>query len=155
MEALANRGLATVFTRKGSPIHNMLIERAAIKFFCLTSQVSVPTEATRNEVWLPANDISLMLDALNKSLLANPKAIVWFVYDNLTELLFATGFERTYGFLRYATEILAAQRVSALFLFNSKAHDEKVSISIRGLFRNYIECGSEGLKLVRFPREQQ
>lgn len=155
VEALANRGLATVFTRKGSPIHNTLSERAAIKFFCLTSQVSVPTEATRNEVWLPANDISLMLDALNKSLLANPKAMVWFVYDNLTELLFATGFERTYGFLRYATEILAAPRVSALFLFNSKAHDEKISISIKGLFRNYIECGSEGLKLVRFPREQQ
>lgn len=155
VEALANRGLATVFTRKGSPIHNTLSERAAIKFFCLTSQVSVPTEATRNEVWLPANDISLMLDALNKSLLANPKAIIWFVYDNLTELLFATGFERTYGFLRYATEMLASPRVSALFLFNSKAHDEKVSASIKGLFRNYIECGSEGVKLVRFPREQQ
>jgi len=156
VEALANRGLVTVFTRKGSPVHNILSERAAIKFFCLTSQVSVPTDATRNEVWLPANDISLMLDALNKSLIANPKATtIWFVYDNLTELLFATGFERTYGFLRYATEILASPRISALFLFNSKAHDEKISVSIRGLFRNYIECGSEGLKLVRFPREQQ
>jgi len=155
VEALANRGLATVFTRKGSPIHNTLSERAAIKFFCLTSQVSVPTEATRNEVWLPANDISLMLDALNKNLLANPKALIWFVYDNLTELLFATGFERTFGFLRYATEILAPQRVSALFLFNSKAHDDKISISIKGLFRNYVEYGSEGPKLVRFPRQQQ
>jgi hypothetical protein len=155
VEALANRGLASIFTRKGSPIYNALSERAAIRFFCLTTQVSVPTEVTRNEVWLPANDVSLMLDALNKTLLANPHATIWFVYDNLTELLVSSGFERTFGFLRYATEILAQQRISAIFLFNSKAHDDKIAASIKGLFGNYVECGREGLRLVRFSRGQQ
>ncbi|MBO3803213.1 MAG: hypothetical protein JTT11_04970 [Candidatus Brockarchaeota archaeon] len=152
IQGLANRGLVMVFTRKGSPIYNALYERAAIRFYCLTSQVSVPTEAARNEIWLPANDVSLMLDALNKTILSNPRASIWVVYDNLTELIFATGFEKTYGFLRYATEILSLDRVAALFLLNSKAHDDKISISIKGLFRNHVSCGTEGLKLVRFPR---
>jgi hypothetical protein len=153
IQGLANRGLVMVFTRKGSPIYNALYERAAIKFYCLTSQVSVPTEAARNEIWLPANDVSLMLDALNKTILSNPRASIWVVYDNLTELIFATGFEKTYGFLRYATEILSLDRVAALFLLNSKAHDEKISISIKGLFRNHVSFGMEGLRLVRFPRQ--
>jgi hypothetical protein len=50
---------------------------------------------------------------------------------------------------------LAPQRISALFLFNLKAHDEKESISVEGLFRKYIEYGSEEQKLARFPRQQQ
>ncbi|MGQ9514681.1 MAG: hypothetical protein ACUVTL_06490, partial [Thermoproteota archaeon] len=97
IQGLANRGLVMVFIRKGSAIYNALFDRAAIRFYCLTSQVSVPTEAARNEIWLPASDVSLMLDALNKTILSNPRASIWVVYDNLTELIFATGFEKTYG----------------------------------------------------------
>ncbi|MGQ9515593.1 MAG: zinc-ribbon domain-containing protein [Thermoproteota archaeon] len=54
------------------------------------------------------------------------------------------------GFLRYATEILSLDRIAALFLLNSKAHEDKIAASIKGLFRNHISCGTEGMKLVRF-----
>jgi hypothetical protein len=153
-EALTNVEKATVFTRKGSALHGLLGQQKTIKFFCLTQQVSVPREISENEILLPSNNISLMLDVLDKTLKTNPHDIINVIFDSLSDLVLSLGFEKTYHFTKYATEILASPRATALFLLNASAHDPEVVHSLRSLFDNQIYFGKEGIQTVKLSRPE-
>jgi hypothetical protein len=153
-EALTNVEQVTVFTRRGSALHASLSQQKTIKFFCLTQQVSVPRELSENEILLPSNDISLMLDVMDKTLKANPHDIINVIFDNLSDLVLSIGFEKTYHFTKYATEILASSGVTALFLLNASAHDSEVVHSLRSLFDNQICFGKEGIQTVKLPKAE-
>jgi len=73
------------------------------------------------------------------------------VFDNLSSLILFIGFEKTYGFLRYALELLALENGTSLFLFDPRAHDVKVASAFRSLFSDQITYGKEGLRVVRTP----
>jgi len=153
-EALANVEPIVVFTRRGSAIHSSLSEQKAVKFFCLTLQVSVPKEFSENEMLLPSNDISLMLDVFDKTLKAHPQGNINVVFDSLSDLVLSVGFEKTYRFMRYAIEMLTSPRNTVVFLINQNAHDPKVESSFRGLFNNQISFTKDGIKTVKLPKVQ-
>lgn len=150
-EATANVEPIVVFTRRGSAIHTSLREQKAVKFFCLTQQVSVPKELSENEILLPTSDTSLMLDVLNKTLKVRPQGAINIVFDSLSDLVLSIGFEKTYYFMRYAAEMLASPRITALFLLNSAAHDPEVASSLTGLFSNKISFGKRGVEIIKLP----
>ena len=151
-EALANAESPAVFTSKGSAIHSALSNRSDIKFLILTQSISTPqANASENEILLPANNFSLLLDALNKVLKAYPERNSSVVFDNLSSLVLLSCFEKTYGFLRYALELLAMDNATSLFLFDPRAHDVKVASGLRSLFSDQVTYGKEGLRVVRVP----
>lgn len=151
-EALTNVEQVTVFTRRGSALHQSMSQQKTIKFFCLTQQVSVPRELSENEILLPSNDISLMLDVIDKALKANPHDMINVIFDSLSDLVLSIGFEKTYHFTKYATEMLALSRVTGLFLLNASAHDSEVVHSLRSLFDNQILFGKKGIQTVKLPK---
>jgi hypothetical protein len=150
-EALANEEPIIIFTRRGSAIHLFLSEHKAVRFFCLTQQVSVPKEFSEREMLLPSNDISLLLDVFNKMLKAHPKGAINILFDNLSDLVLSIGFEKTYRFMRRAAEMLASPRITALFLINEFAHDPEVKSSLKGLFINQISFGKRGIEAIKLP----
>jgi len=153
-EALANLEPIVIFTRKGSAIYSPLSQQKAVKFFCLTQQVSVPKEFSENEMLLPSNDTSLMLDIFDKTLKAHPQGNINVVFDSLSDLVLSIDFEKTYRFMRYAIEMLASPRNTVVFLLNQTAHDPKVESSLKSLFSNQIFFGKDGIKTVKLPEVQ-
>jgi hypothetical protein len=151
-EALANLEPTVIFTRRGSTIYSSLREQKAVKFFCLTQQVSVPKEFSENEMLLPSNDTSLMLDVFDKTLKAHPQGVVNVVFDSLSDIVLSVGFEKTYRFMRYAVEMLASPRNTILFLLNQNAHDSRVTSSLRGLFSDQISFGKEGIQTIKLSK---
>jgi hypothetical protein len=153
-EALANVEPIVVFTRSDGAIHSSLSGQKAVKFFCLTPQTSVPKELSENEMLLPSNDVSLMLDVFDKTLKAHPNSVINVVFDSLSDLVLSVGFEKTYRFMRYAIEILASPRNTVVFLLNQTAHDPMVTSSLRGLFNNQTSFTKDGIKIVKLPKVQ-
>ncbi len=151
-EALAHLEPLVIFTRRGSAIHSSLREHKAVKFFCLTQQVSAPKEFSENEMLLPSNETSLMLDVFDKTLKAHPQGVVNVVFDSLSDLVLSVGFEKTYRFMRYAVEMLASPRNLVLFMLNQNAHDPKVLSSLRSLFSDQISFGEEGIQTAKLSR---
>jgi hypothetical protein len=148
-EALANEEPIIVFTRRGSTIHSFLSEHKSVRFFCLTQQTSVPIEFSEREMLLPSSDTSLILNVFDKMLKAHPEGAINILFDNLSDLVFSIGFEKTYHFMRYAAEMLASPRITAIFLVNEIAHDPKVASSLKGLFSNQIFFGKGGIQTVK------
>jgi len=151
-EASANVELLVVLTRRDSTIHSLLNEQKAAEFFCLTQQVSAPKELSENETLLPATDTSLTLDAMDKTIKAHPNDNISVIFDSLSDLVLSIGFDKTYQFAKYVSEILASRRVTALFLLNEAAHDAEVVHSLRSLFSNQIAFGKSGMQAVKLPK---
>ncbi|MEA2089348.1 MAG: MEDS domain-containing protein [Thermoproteota archaeon] len=149
-ESLANTEPTVVFTRKGSSLHLDLRNKKNVRLFILTLGISVPqADVSENEILLPANNTSLLLDTLSRTLEAYPYSNFSVVFSNLSELIFSIGFKETYNFLRYALEILAAKNATALFLFNPSAHSPAVVSSLKSLFNNQIKYNEKGLETVK------
>ena len=151
-EALANAELVAVFTSKGSAVHSALSGRESVRFLFLTQSVSTPrVDASTNDVLLPVSNASLLLDALDKLLKARPEMNLSIVFDDLSNLVLLMGFEKVYGFVRYALEMLASENVTSLFLFNPMAHDLEVTSSLRSLFKSQVRFRGDRLQVVRLP----
>lgn len=151
-EALANVEPIVVFTRMGSTIYSSTLVQKSVKFFCLTQQVSVPREFSENAMLLPSNNTSLMLDAFDQTLKTHPDDKISMVFDNLSDLVLSIGFEKTYNFVRYATDLLSSPRITVLFLLNQTAHDPQISSSMRGLFSNQISIEKDGIHAIKLPK---
>ena len=139
-----------VFTRRGGSLQSALTRQRGIRLFYLTAQTSVPTAgAFGNEILLPLNNTSLSLEALNQMVYTNPHGNVSIVFDSLSGLILSIGFEKTYNFVCYALEMLASERITALFLLNPHAHDPKVVSSLRGLFNNQLVYNAHEMRAVK------
>lgn len=148
VEATANAEQVFVFTRKGSAIQSCLREQKA-KFFYLTQQLSVPKELSENELLLPSSDTSLILGILDKTLRAYSHSIINVVFDNLSDLILSVGFDKTYGFIKYALEVLASPKTTVLFLINKTAHDLQITSNIRSLFSDQISYEKSGIQIIK------
>jgi hypothetical protein len=139
LEAAANIEPITVFTTRDSAVYSTLGRRENARFFILTQLVSTPQpHNTQDDILLPAKNTSLLLDALDKTLRVNPFSHRNIIFDNLSTLVLSVGFEKTYGFVQYALELLSSKKTTALFLFNTSAHDSQVVSGIRSLFNDQI-----------------
>jgi len=152
-EASANIESVVVFSSKGSAIHSALSGEKNVRFLLLTQRISIPEQnASTNDVLLPANNTSLLLDALDKALETQPYGNLNVVFDSLSSLILLVGFDKTYSFTRYALEMLASRNATTLFLFNPSAHDQKVASSLRNLFDIQVLYGKGGLQIVKAPK---
>ena len=155
-EALARVKTVIVVTHKGSALYSTLTEDTclfrAVKVFCLTPRVSAPTVgASDNELLVPLNP-PLILDAFDKTLKAYPYSGVAIVFDTLSYLMQSVGFEKTYSFVQYATDMLASTNATVLFLLNSGAHDPKMTFSLRGLLSDQVSYTEKGIEVVRLTK---
>jgi len=151
-EALANVEPVALFTHKGSVIHSALSNRGDIKILLLTQRVSTPkVNTSTNEMLLPANNIPLLLDALEKMLKTNPHGNLNIVFDSLSSLILLVGFEKTYKFVRYTLDMLASENSTALFLLSPDIHDPRVTSGLRSLFSNHLSYRKGSLQIVKLP----
>ena len=149
-EALANAEQVALFTHKGSAIYSALDNKKALKVILLTQRISVPrVDAQMNAILLPANNASLLLDILDKTLKPLPHGNLNIIFDNLSSLILSIGLQKTYQFMRYTLDMLTSTNSTALFLFNPDAHDQRVTSSLRRLFSNHISYRKEGLQIVK------
>ena len=148
-ESTANVEPIFVFTSNKSPIHMYLAKQPAIKFFLLSNSTSVPRSASEREVLLPVNNMSLILDAVNKILETSEDSNVCFVFDVLSELLTSIGTHKVFIFLRYALDMLSSDKTTSLFLLNTSAHKAEVASLIRGLFYNLLTYKQTGIEVVK------
>jgi len=148
-ESIANVEPLFVFTSSISPIHAHLAGQPAIKFFLTSISTSIPKSTSENEVILPAKNVPLILDALNKVLETYADANVCFVFNILSDLLTTIGRERTFTFLRHALDMLSSEKITSLFLLNTSAHQTEVVSRLRNLFSNQLAYDKNGLEIVK------
>jgi len=74
-----------------------------------------------------------------------------FIVDSLSELALSRSENEAYRFAQNSLNALATPRVSAIFLVNPQAHNEKAIASLRGLYSNQLTYGNHTLSSVRFP----
>jgi hypothetical protein len=152
LEASANAETVIIFTSRGSVIYKILSKQENVKFLLLTQLVSIPkTDKYTDEILIPANNTSLLLDTLNKTVKNYPDGNFNLVFDNLTSLILQVGFEKTYNFVRYTLEMLSSIDATAIFLLNPNAHDKKIVSSLRSLFSNQVTFEKGGLEIIKLP----
>jgi len=150
LEAAANIEPITAFTTKGSAAHSVLSKKENVRFFLLTQLVSAPqTNSVQGVILLPSNNTSLLLDALDKTLRAYSYSNQNIIFDSLSTLVLSVGFEKAYNFVRYALDLLASKKTTALFLFSPSAHDTKVASGLRSLFNDQLVYGKTGLEIMK------
>ena len=148
-ESTANVEPIFVFTSCTSSIHKRLAKQPTIKFFLTSISTYIPKSTSENEVFLPAKNAPLILDALSKVLETYADANVCFVFGILSELLTSVGREKTLMFLRHALDMLSSEKITGLFLLNTSAHQAEVVSQIRGLFNNLLTYDKDGLEVVK------
>ncbi len=148
-EAKANLCPIFVFTSPTSTVRASMTKHSTARFFLLSPSVSKPEAKSENEVFLPAKNTALVLDALNNILEENVYANVFLVFDKLSEIISLVGFDKASKFLLYVLDMLPQTKATAIFLLNKSAHEPKLVSQIRGLFHNLLTYKKDGLKVVK------
>jgi hypothetical protein len=150
VELLSNKTVVFAFTSKRSPVYNSLSKVKGVRFYILSSSVSYPRAAdVPDEILVPLNDQAILLDIIQKTIMADPEAKIGLVYDNISDLILSSSVESAYKFLKQANEIIDLRRVASIFLFTASAHDERTSNLIRTLFTNHILMTPSGPRMIR------
>ncbi|HXW37904.1 MAG TPA: hypothetical protein VEJ36_08410 [Nitrososphaerales archaeon] len=150
LEFASNNYLVFTFTSRGRPVYNALAKLEGIRFYTFSAKVSYPRPTDQsNEVLVPQNDQSVILNVLDKTVSANPDVKIAVIFDSVTDLLLSAGFDNAYKFLKQANEIVSEARVAALFILTMGAHDDKQTNVVRSLFTNHLSFEGSELKLVR------
>jgi len=148
-EAIANVYPIFVFSSPKSVLHACLAKHPAVKFFLLSTSPSTPKSKSENDVILPAENVALILDALNKVSEEFVNTNVFLVFDKISELINLVGFDNAYKFLFEALDMLPQTKATALFLLNKNAYEPMTVSQIRGLFHNQLTYTKFGLKVVK------
>jgi hypothetical protein len=146
LEFTAEGYVIFAFTSKGSPIYNALSPNQGVRFYTLTEKVSYarPSPDPR-EVLVPHNDISVLLNTLDKTLNTNPQLKMMIVFDSISHMLLSSGVEHTYKFIKQANEMLNVSKTTAVFLITKAAHTEKEINIVKSLFTDQLAFGEGGL----------
>ncbi len=139
-EASFNFERTVVFTRRDSPLYWIVWGEPRLRIFTLTSRVSSPRVEGENRILLPAYDSSLLLDALNKTIEAYRTGSFTIIFDNVSHYIFTQGRDRTYSLVRQAMELMISDKITAIFLLNSGAHDQKTVSAFEDFFDVEIVC---------------
>jgi len=146
-EAKNNDESLFIVTSKYSTLHSVFSEANNVEFLLLTSKTSSSQQINRKETLLPASDLSVLLDAIVKIQKVETKKTINLLFDNLSDLILRCGFEKTYKFTRFLLEAISSSKITAVFVFNTTAHDRVIASSIRGLFKNQLAYTTRGPKV--------
>jgi len=148
-EAVANVYPMFIVTSLRSSLHAHLAKQSTARFFLLSTFVSRPRSVSKTEIVLPATRPALILDSISKVLEENHNTNTFLVFDKISELINLVGFEKTYKFLLYVSEMLLQTKATALFLLNTSAHELRMVSQIRALFPNLLSYDKDGLKIAK------
>jgi DcmR-like sensory protein len=140
VESGSNFEGVVIFTRKDSPVYTLLGEEPRLKMFILTSKVSYPEMETRDRFLLPAYDTSLLLDAINKTIETYGGVHFAIIFDNVSHYIFTMGAEKAQSFVRQSLELIISDKITAVYLMNPGAHDQKTVSTFENLFDLEILC---------------
>ena len=126
LECVSHGEKTIILSREGSVIRQVLQSEMNIEFMELDPTIKFSSLLSDNE----GRSLSLVL-------------------DNLTDLSLSRSEEVAYKFTQNSLLVLAEQRVTAIFLVNPLAHNEKSIASLRGLFSNQLTYENHCLKFVR------
>jgi hypothetical protein len=130
----------TIFTKQGSVLSGL----KAVKLVLLSfSEQSIKLGAGGN-LTVSITNPSLILETFASIVKSNPNETV--IVDNLTDLTINLGFERAYNLLQGMAEMLAGTMSNLLFLFNPKAHDEKITAAFEGYCNVILRYDKNGLR---------
>ena len=132
-ESSSNFERAAIFTRRDSPLYSVIGKQPGMKIFVLTSRVSYP-RVEESHVLLPAYDSSLLLDAINKTIEAYAGTNCTIIFDGISHYVFTLGPDRTLSLVRQGLELMVSDKVTAVFLLNAGAHDQKTISTFENLF---------------------
>jgi len=127
-EVLANNEELAVFSRKSSRII-ALLPTERVHIFYLSPNLSKRNVISEYEVELPLYDLTHLLGEIR---LATKKRYSLLI-DNLTDLIFSIGFEKSYMFTRNAVELAASSGIPALFLI-AESHKNEIKAAFENLF---------------------
>jgi hypothetical protein len=145
-EAENNNEPLFIFTNKNSTLHSMFSGTENVNFRLLTSKTSSPQQIDDRQTLLPASDLSVLLDAFGRVQSGDEKPVN-VLFDNLSDIILSCGFEKAYKFMRLLLETISSPKATSLFVFNPTAHDQTISSSIRGLFKNQLAYTKSGPKI--------
>ena len=116
-----------VITSKGSRIHQALSDMDQVRLFAMTSSVNhiVPTTKP-SEVLIPAHDAPLLLDIVEKTVLAASTTSVAFILDSLSDMILDLGFKETYQFVKRILEVCSRRNVTFVAIIFQNAHDVSI-----------------------------
>ncbi|MEM4164855.1 MAG: hypothetical protein QXJ86_03325 [Nitrososphaerales archaeon] len=127
VEALAKGYDIVVFTRKGSLVEETLTP-LDVKYVYLTL-IPYP-EKEANRLYVPLKDPTEVLTALSE---LNPSEKTVILFDNLTDLILTTGFDKTYTLLRHIVELAAQTKAVILLGLNKDAHEKQQVAALEAL----------------------
>jgi DNA-binding Lrp family transcriptional regulator len=148
-ERMANVEPIYVFTSATSTLHKHLAKNLAVKFFLMSISTSTIKPESENAVLIPTNNVDLILQSIDKVMKTHSKANTAIVFDGLSDLLLSLGPERTFTFLRHVFQALSSERITALFLLNTSAHDPKPVSRLRSMFYDQMVHRKSGLHVVK------
>lgn len=142
VEGASNLERVVLFTRKESPIYSIVGGEPGIRLFILTSRVSYARPEGESLFLLPVYDTSQILDFLHKTVEAYSSSSLTIIFDSVSHFILTLGTERAYSFVRQALELIVSDKITAVFLINSRAHDKRTISMLESLFD--LELAFEG-----------
>ena len=131
-------------------MYSALAKVPGIKFFVLSGNVTYLKPSDRpDEVLIPQDNTSILLDVLAKSLSAKSASGITIIFNSVTDMVVTLGLEETYKFLRRVNELLSETGAGGMFLLTPGAHDQKVVSVVRSLFSNQLILGRSGGRIVK------
>lgn len=140
VEALAKGYEIFVFTRIGSVVEEALTP-LEVKYIYLTLTRRPASEATKSYVSI--RDPSEMLAALSE---LKPSNTILIIFDNLTDLILTTGFEKAYTFLRHLVELAAETKTTIVVGLSAEAHNKQEVAALEALANLIVNLD----KLIKF-----
>jgi CheY-like chemotaxis protein len=114
----------------------------------LTKRGSVVRQAVEGEKGVELFDVTpdLMLSPILEKYRETSLGLI---YDNLTDLALSTNPQTSYKFASSCIGRLFDPRITAIFLLNPTAHDQKDIYSLKGLFSSQVTYGKQGVTSVK------
>jgi hypothetical protein len=142
--------LVYVFTSKESPVHHALSTTPGTRFYLMTGNVSYASpSSSSNELLVPQEDTSVILDLLDKTISAARKAPITIIFDSISDLVLYLGPEGTYKFLKQARQIAPPPNLTSIYLLTVGAQDERTLNLVKSLFRLHALLDADGLRMIK------
>jgi hypothetical protein len=145
-EAKNNGEPLFIVTNKNSALHSVFSSTGDANFLLLASKIHYSQQINEKETILPASDVSILLDACVKIQESHHDKTLNLLFDNVSDIVFRCGIDKTYKFIRMLLEALSSSDTTALFVFIPTAHDQETTSSIRGLFQTQLNYTKDGPK---------
>ena len=156
LEHAAVHGKKILFEFDPSTAYERLVRDFAMECSCrnektliLTKKGSAIEQAVGGDEGLEVINITPPTTIISSVLGEHSEGALSLVYDSLSDLALCVDPQAAYRFAQNSLGLLSDSRITALFLLNTSAHEERDVYSLRGLFSSQLAYGKQGITMVR------